>query len=88
VAKRGTIPKIDETPPTGPITDAPDPIAVRVRVNWKFGGPMVIENAWAMAWTRTEVYIYYRTPTMDTGQLVWLRRDQVRRRYNRVRRSR
>lgn len=80
MAKTGTFPKIDEQPPSGTITDAPAPIPVRVRVNWNFGGPMIIENAWAVAWTRNEVYIYYRTEGLKRGTLIWLRKDQVKRR--------
>lgn len=80
MTKRGNPPKIDETPPSGEIIDAPRPIAVIATVVWNYGGPTTHDNAWVIAWTRGEVLVIWRTEGMNYPQSVWIRAVQVRRR--------
>jgi hypothetical protein len=80
MAKRFTELRIDETPPSGPINDAPTPLRVRVRVRWNLDSDWtIIEDAWAMAWTTREVLVYWRTPGLDSPVTAWLKADQVQR---------
>jgi hypothetical protein len=71
--------RIRETPPVGKVTDAPQPIAVAVRVRWTIGNDYtVIPHAWAMAWTGGQVLVFWRNAATSTT--AWLDKDQVRRR--------
>lgn len=77
---------IEAATPTGDIHDANPPLPVRVRLWWKFDRrPVVIQTAWAMAWTRTEVLVYFRLPSMKTATTVWLPVRQVRHRDSPIR---
>ena len=80
MTKRSRPIEIDESPPVGDITDANPPLPIRVRVIWGFLGPTVINDAWAMAWTRQQVLVFWRTPGEEKPITVWVRSDQVRRR--------
>lgn len=81
MTKRGTPPSIYETLPTGDITLARPPIAVRARVLWTYGDGdyTIYDMAWAMAWTRTEVEVYLHAEGVERGVLAWLSADQVQR---------
>lgn len=82
MSKRALPVRIDETPPVGEITDAETPIPVQVRVVWGFLGPSIIDNAWAIAWTKGEVLVLWRSMAgePDKPTAVWVRADQVKRR--------
>ncbi len=73
--------RLNQSPPTGPITEASSPLPVRVRVTWTIGtgtSPAQEHDGWAMAWTRREVLVWWRSA--DAGTSAWLRADQVTRR--------
>jgi hypothetical protein len=80
MTKRFNPPKIDQTEPVGDITEANPPLAVFARINWNYGGPMTVDNAWAIAWTREQVLVIWLIPGVNYPMAVWLRADQVRRR--------
>lgn len=77
---------IEAAIPTGKIHDANPPLPVRVRLWWRFDRrPVVIKNAWAMAWTKTEVLVYFLLPSMTEPTTVWLPARQVRHRDSPIR---
>jgi hypothetical protein len=80
MTKRGNPPKIDETDPVGEVVDPGEHIAVTARVVWNYGGPMDIDNAWVIAWTREQVLVMFMVPPIKYPTVVWLRSDQVKRR--------
>jgi hypothetical protein len=70
-----------ETPPTGPVVEADPPIAVRVRVRSnKDTSPYVFERAWAMAWTPSEVLVFFRVEGPPHAITLWVPAREVRRR--------
>lgn len=78
-AKKFLPPRIQETRPTGPITYARQPLPVRVRLRWNLGAEyLIVNNAWAMAWTRDEVCIFWMEGDLHIS--AWLAASQVRRR--------
>lgn len=81
MAKRAHAPILEVVEPVGDITDAPAPIPVKARVRWIIAVATdwtIIDDAWAMAWTKQQVLVFWRSGKSSTT--AWLRADQVRRR--------
>ncbi len=74
---------IVETGPTGTVTDAPQPLAVTASFQWRVGTgvqPPRWIDGWALAWTATEVLVWWREHSSEKGSLAWLHASAVRRR--------
>lgn len=81
MAKKFHAPRLEGVQPQGPITVAAAPIAVQARVRWIIAVPedwTVINDAWVMAWTKTDVLVAWVTADMVTS--VWIPASHVRRR--------
>jgi hypothetical protein len=73
--------RIDEEQPVGPIHDATPPLPVTATIRWNFDPrDLVVDDAWAMAWTREQVLVVWREPQRSQLTTVWLNRRQVTRR--------
>lgn len=72
---------IDQVTPTGPLTQANPPLPVYAKVKWSIDAHhLIIDNAWALAWTPTQVLVYWSTQGMHEPTVIWIRADQVKRR--------
>jgi len=72
-----SMPRIYRSTPQGPVTQAPEPIAVIVTLRWMTSEPTDV-LALALAWTRTEVQVEWQFdghPRQD-----WIDAADVRRR--------
>ena len=71
------VPRIQRTLPNGPVTQAPEPIAVIATIRWH-GGHTSEEQALALAWTRTEVEVRWTDP-WGADHEDWVPAEDVRR---------
>lgn len=71
--------------PQGPITDAPEPIPVRIRLALNNSDNVVVPAAWAMAWTSLQVLVFWRDPDTGVVRTLWLPAHRVRRRDSPIR---
>lgn len=79
MAKRATDNYLIAVQPRGSITPADPPRPVRCRVRWNLDLRWItIEDAWAIAWTKTEVCVYWFTPSMPNPSVHWLPAADVR----------
>jgi hypothetical protein len=75
------VPRLRHVVPTGPVTRAPEPIAVVALISWH-DGRRTPEDAHALAWTRRHVLVEWTTP-WGTPHEVWVPADHVQRRTGR-----
>lgn len=79
MVKKGTPPRIyNESEPVGDITWANPPEPVWVRVHWNYGG-WKSEKGYAIAWTKTQVYVYTVARDSRTVSPLWVDAQFVRR---------